>query len=494
MKKKTACILVCLLLIVPIFSTISTISEPAEGSTSIYDNGNYSGCGDILTFPKGSYAQAPSHNIPLSILENPGIIGIHMKASWKSIETSGGVYDWSELDDGINKVTTYGKKVSLNLYAGGINTPEWVLSNPDVQLFTFLDTNKYHSSYYKDISIPVFWDPVFLEKKINFIQAAGERYANDPNVVATMVSFANAMSNEWHIPHHVGEICGKEIDQVQDWLDAGYTHEKMLQTGKTTIDAWAQSFPNQYLKLPIAPTDERLDGTMTQLAEDIVDYAYQEYPNRFFIQANGLCTKAPYADDPSVTGATSGSLMYLLKLIADHSPNVGLQMLTAASNGWKDHCRQNGGEWPCLPEEVLFESVNIGLSYNLQFLEYWEEDAKNEKLQPILKYATDAITNGIAIYIEKPRGICIADRQILSVRDTLVIGKITIDVGVYDENGVDRVEFYVDNVLKSTDDEEPYQWLWDEFAVGNHEIKVTAYDIKENKAAEKIDVMIFNFG
>ena len=45
-----------------------------------------------------------------------------------------------------------------------------------------------------------------------------------------------------------------------------------------------------------------------------------------------------------------------------------------------------------------------------------------------------------------------------------------------------------------TDAESPYEWTWDERVFGKHELKVVAYDISENKAEDKINVIIFNFG
>ena len=62
------------------------------------------------------------------------------------------------------------------------------------------------------------------------------------------------------------------------------------------------------------------------------------------------------------------------------------------------------------------------------------------------------------------------------------------------QSGMNKVEFYIDNVLKSIDDEAPYKWLWNEYAVGNHEIKVMAYDSKGNKVEDIISVIIFNLG
>ena len=353
-------------------------------------------------FPAGSYAQASgNYPIPLAILENPGIVGIHQKASWKSIEISEGVYNWSNLDQRINEAVAFGKKVSLNLFAGGVNTPEWVLSNPGVQLFYFIDDNPYHSCFGDTVSIPIFWDSLFLEKKINFIQAVGARYASNHYVVATMVSFANSMSNEWHVPHKIGwidynrnGISGDEgdlyVNQVHDWLDAGYTTAKIFQAGKTTIDAWANALPDKYLKLPVAPTHKLLDSTATLQVELITDYAYHNYPDRFLMQVNGLSTRYPVADSSIVQNAEPGSMLYLLKLISEHSPNIGLQMLAAASD--TINYRLNHGI-PAPPDSILLKAVNRGLSYCPQFLEYWQVDGEDTALglRPVIQYATESM-------------------------------------------------------------------------------------------------------
>ncbi|MCD6411971.1 MAG: hypothetical protein J7L20_06080, partial [Thermoplasmata archaeon] len=51
---------------------------------------------------------------------------------------------------------------------------------------------------------------------------------------------------------------------------------------------------------------------------------------------------------------------------------------------------------------------------------------------------------------------------------------------------------YIDDVLRFTDHNEPYSWLWSEFAIGWHEIKVIAYDNKGNKAEDRINVIALN--
>ena len=55
-----------------------------------------------------------------------------------------------------------------------------------------------------------------------------------------------------------------------------------------------------------------------------------------------------------------------------------------------------------------------------------------------------------------------------------------------------KVEFYVDDELKQTDAAPPYSWLWDEFAVGRHTVRVVAHDKAGNIASDEQVIRIFN--
>jgi len=99
------------------------------------------------------------------------------------------------------------------------------------------------------------------------------------------------------------------------------------------------------------------------------------------------------------------------------------------------------------------------------------------------------------IYIERPRDhLYIFDREIAPFKLPIIIGKITVTADAYDEDGIQKVEFYIDGILKYNDTQQPYQWLWNEFAVGKHEVKVIARDSFGNKAEDMVNVFIFYLG
>ncbi|RLI54112.1 MAG: hypothetical protein DRP09_13935, partial [Candidatus Thorarchaeota archaeon] len=105
---------------------------------------------------------------------------------------------------------------------------------------------------------------------------------------------------------------------------------------------------------------------------------------------------------------------------------------------------------------------------------------------------------GLNTIIKKPREgyLYVFDKEIMPTifGSTIVIGKITIKTDAYDEDGIDRIEFYIDDALCFSDHDEPYSWTWDETIFGWHEIKVLEYDSTGNKAKDKINVLIFNIG
>jgi hypothetical protein len=346
--------------------------------------------------PWGSY----SNRVSDGGLQNPFIKGFMLTVSWRQIQPSNGTaFDWSKVDEELKKATMAGRDVTFILHAGGQHTPDWVKDTKGVQLISIIDASSvYHKkTYCERVTIPVFWDPIFLEKKKNFIAEAGRRYGTNSNVSGVMVPFANFITSDWHVPHDAddsGRKCGFKFHQIRDWKNAGYTTEKMFNAGKETIDAWAAVFPGKALKLPVHPTHKDLEddkdgtaATASKLAEKIIKYGYEKYPNRFYPQVNTLNAKTLYANDPRIAKADPNTNNYILKLLTNYPNHIGLQMLAAASNGNKDNCRQNRNDKPCDPYKVLLDSVKAGLSYKPHYIEYWHEDAENRALRDVLKDA-----------------------------------------------------------------------------------------------------------
>jgi len=134
--------------------------------------------------------------------------------------------------------------------------------------------------------------------------------------------------------------------------------------------------------------------------------------------------------------------------------------------------------------------------------EWWEGseiepswEYKEKYLELTRKWSNCFKNNKPLVNFKKPvdKYLYVFDREVISIpfRNTIILGGITVEAeGV----AIDKVEFYIDDVLRCNDTVPPYEWLWNEFAIGRHEIKVIAYDSAGNKAEDRIDVMIFDLG
>ena len=101
--------------------------------------------------------------------------------------------------------------------------------------------------------------------------------------------------------------------------------------------------------------------------------------------------------------------------------------------------------------------------------------------------------SNVSVRIVKPRNaIYIFDKAILPSKKPIIIGKITIKAEAFSSHPINKVEFYVDDELKFIDDASPYQWLWNERAFGEYEIKVIAHDKYSDEATDEINVWVMN--
>ena len=74
---------------------------------------------------------------------------------------------------------------------------------------------------------------------------------------------------------------------------------------------------------------------------------------------------------------------------------------------------------------------------------------------------------------------------------TIIIGGIEVFVNASDYMGVDRVEFYVDDEYKFTDNIEPFVFSWNESLFGRYILKAVAYDTIGNIGYDEIKVWKF---
>jgi hypothetical protein len=388
---------------------ITTLAHAALPAPIPYPKGVWSGF-DFLDHGK----------VQQALVDNKGLVGLTASEDWDIIQIGPTTFYWTSLDKKIAAIKAAGfKYVRLSITASSANTPKWLLDSlPPEKIIYLRDPGKYQKTYCDPIKTALYWAPDFHAARLNLIRKAGKRYANDPAIVAVNAQFANHNSNDWNIQDTIGTIgpCsdGKSyvVNQPMQWINAGWTIQRMLDVGKEILDTTAAAFPNQSIKLPIGGLPDKLvkpflgsSSGYGSLAKMIVDYvATRPYANRFYPQRNTVDANwqvASTLNPPNEPGI--GSIRYPKKLVWDHTrPNGptpgqgGLQMVTSASDGSITNCRQGGGpNGPCGPTCdpvcVLRKSLEISLTFNPSFIEIWGHDAANKDLYSVIENTTLAM-------------------------------------------------------------------------------------------------------
>ena len=285
-----------------------------------------------------------------TVLANPNVDGVSIRQDWKDLEPTEGTYDWSFLDSEVTRMAAAGKQVLLriNTQAG---KPDWVttaVSQAGGLFFTFDDAGV-------QTTIPVFWDPTFLAKKKAMIAALGAHFTNNPAITIVWVSFANASSEDWSVPHTPSE--------VEEWLALGYTSQKLIDTGKEIIDATMTAFPNQLVTLAVA-ANGNLDPDPNYVPRNAVLAARVTWPGRLIVQKNNLATFNPAAPG---TGT-------VFELLWDSRPDIGGQMLF---NCFSDTSYRVNNGVAGDPATILHRSINLGVSYGMNYIEIYQVDVLN---------------------------------------------------------------------------------------------------------------------
>ncbi|MDP3735346.1 MAG: beta-galactosidase [bacterium] len=321
--------------------------------------------------PRGVFVLIGRAATPAAVLANPSIAGLVFNRQWELIETSKGTYDWGGLDSQISQAAAAGKMVRIGIAIGGQHTPKWVFDE-GVTTISFIDRNEFHQDTYNtSVEIPLFWDPTYLALKKAFIEVAGARYNKNPDVHLVTAACVNPNTDDWVLP-------ARTAKDIQDWKNAGYSSDKIIDACKQIMDATVAAFPNKTIFMAVGPIPAGLDSDPDYAEKAVLEYARTTYPGRFLFGNGALSAKTP---DPE----KDQNLPARWQLLYAHRPNIGLQMLWTASD--TNSCRMNARKSPCDPVEVLRTAVMIGAHYQSQLQEIYLQDALNPALQAVIKEA-----------------------------------------------------------------------------------------------------------
>ncbi len=100
------------------------------------------------------------------------------------------------------------------------------------------------------------------------------------------------------------------------------------------------------------------------------------------------------------------------------------------------------------------------------------------------------IAPSVSIISPKQNYLYIFDREIISIGKTVIIGKKTVEILAFDEDGIEKIEIYVDNVMKA-ELMEGEKWTW-ENSMGHHILEAVAYDAYGLQTTDSIEAFIIS--
>ena len=320
--------------------------------------------------PEGVFSIANSGLPPQDeVLADPNVDGVSIRLDWANLEPIEGNFDFSYLDTTVASCAAASKKVLLRIGTQS-GKPAWVttaVKNAGGLFFHFVSDGK-------NTSIPVFWDPTFLQKKTAMIAALGAHFTANPTVAIVVASFANASSEDWNVPH--------TTQYVAQWLNLGYTSDKLIGAGHTIIDATMTAFPNQFVTLAVSSNGTKLDAPNPDPADYVATTVVNDeralWPGRLIAQKNDLSTFIP-----AYPGTNT-----IYDLMTAFAPDIAGQMLFQCVN---DPTYKVNRGIPIDPALALTLSINNALTYSEKYVEIYQVDVVN--LPDVIEAAHIALTS-----------------------------------------------------------------------------------------------------
>ena len=238
---------------------------------------------------------------------NPNLSGVCLHIPWDQIEKQPGKPDFSAIDKTVAVFHSIGMKYQLCLKPG-VYTPSFVYAD-GAQPFETKVNNPHRPNFGETVKLPIPWDPVYQRDFSRVIQQLGEHYSGDPLCVSVVLTCANALSAEMHLP--------KTPQDRLRWQALGDYDARLLETYKKFIDVWGTAFPKQEISLHVS----KVLDLPSSFCERVIDAGLSRYPERFSIQN---CQLTGRKED---TGMFSYDLVQKYRDRAHH----GFQSLAALS-------------------------------------------------------------------------------------------------------------------------------------------------------------------
>lgn len=182
--------------------------------------------------PKGVFASAGSTSP--AVVNHSETRGVLIRAFWKDIESTEGNFNFTAVDNQVNAVKAAGKKYSLSILAGGIGSPDWLITQKNAPYFNYL----FRGAPYK---LPLIWDNTVLAYMAKLADKLAEKYNNDSSLMLVYIPQMTANGVEGHL---------NGFNQTA-FAAAGYTETKWIDASLQNAKKFAAVFSKKALAFEV---------------------------------------------------------------------------------------------------------------------------------------------------------------------------------------------------------------------------------------------------
>jgi len=182
--------------------------------------------------PSGIFSSSGASTV--SVINHSATRGVLIRASWKQLEPTEGNFDFSAIDKQIKSIKDNNKKYSLGILAGGIGSPEWLISGKGIQCFNYL----FRGDPYK---LPPIWDTAVQSYLGKLADKLAEIYGNDSSLVLVYIPQMTANGIEGHM---------NGFDQTA-FSGAGYNENKWIEASVKNAKKFALAFRKKALAFEV---------------------------------------------------------------------------------------------------------------------------------------------------------------------------------------------------------------------------------------------------
>jgi len=257
----------------------------------------------------------------------PGIDGLVLVLGWSAVEPGNGQYNWTNLDEWMNRAIALGKKIDLAIPAGK-DTPAWLFqpvasggAGATPLNFTISPHQGATSNCIPE-TIAAPWDAAFLgswNAMLTNLAFHLKRAGTYSNLTLLRLTGINRTTDELRLPAETPN--GTGLDCVSNapaiWQAAGYTPTLLLYGWSNIISAFQASFPDKPFSVAIIPNNafppidnnsQILTNKIPDATQPLLGLAAQKFAGHLVVQFNFLMTGSNASAEVIQAAQTLGTL------------------------------------------------------------------------------------------------------------------------------------------------------------------------------------------